>query len=323
MFYWKKCARDVRDFVKACTVCQKANYERVASPGLLQPLPTPTSVFSDISMDFVSGLPKSGGRDTILVVVDRFTKYAHFIGLSHPFTAAQVAQLFFDNIFKLHGCPTTIVSDRDPIFLNQFWQDFMKLQGVQLAYSSAYHPQSDGQTEVLNRCLESYLRCMVMDTPTRWFQWLTLAEWWYNTTLHSSIGMSPFEALYGISPPLHIPYIPNDSKLDSIEQLFHEREKKLASLKQSLAKAKNRMKQYADMNRTKRHFSVGDWVYVKLQPYVQNSLKAHRHQKLGPRYFGPFFRYGAYWSGCLQVRSTYVCPHSPSVPCFTVESGPG
>ncbi|KAD6454665.1 hypothetical protein E3N88_09371 [Mikania micrantha] len=135
-----------------------AKYEPVASPGLLQPLPVPTHIFTDISMDFVSGLLKVKGKDTILVVVDRLTKYAPFIPLSHPYGASQVALAFLDTVFKLHGCPQTIVSDRDPIFLSQFWKEFMRLQGVQLAHSTAYHPQTDGQTEVLNCCLETYLR---------------------------------------------------------------------------------------------------------------------------------------------------------------------
>ncbi|XP_076908279.1 uncharacterized protein LOC143565074 [Bidens hawaiensis] len=117
-----------------------AKYELVANPGLLQPLPVPTHVFTDVSMDFISGLPKVQGKDTVLVVIDRLTKYAHFMPLSHPYTASQVAHVFIDNVLKLHGCPITIVSDRDPIFLSAFWKEFMRLQGVQLAYSTAYHP---------------------------------------------------------------------------------------------------------------------------------------------------------------------------------------
>ncbi|KAJ0624009.1 putative nucleotidyltransferase, Ribonuclease H [Helianthus annuus] len=195
LFYWKGCSKDVHRFVKECSVCQKSKYETQGSPGLLQPLPVPQSIFSDISMDFISGLPKVQSKDTILVVVDRMTKYGHFLALKHPFTAVEVAKTFMDNIFKLHGCPSTIVSDRDPVFLSAFWQEFMRLQGVQLALSTAYHPQSDGQTEVLNRCLESYLRSMCMDAPSSWLKWLPLSQWWYNTSWHFSIKMTPHEAL--------------------------------------------------------------------------------------------------------------------------------
>ncbi|KAJ0494369.1 putative nucleotidyltransferase, Ribonuclease H [Helianthus annuus] len=164
-FTWKGITRDVRQFIRECEICQRAKHETAAQPGLLQPLATPSYIFSDISMDFVGGLPNSDGKDTILVVVDRLTKFAHFIPLSHPFTAATVAQVFLDQIFKLHGWPETIVSDRDPIFMSNFWKEFTRLHGVTLAMSTAYHPQSDGQTEVVNRCLEAYLRCMTMDKP--------------------------------------------------------------------------------------------------------------------------------------------------------------
>ncbi|KAM0053973.1 putative nucleotidyltransferase, Ribonuclease H [Helianthus debilis subsp. tardiflorus] len=288
MFYWKRADKDIKHWVKRCDVCLKAKYEAVSSPGLLNPLPVPQSVFTDISMDFISGLPKSGNKDVILVVVDRFTKYAHFLALKHPFSAVNVAQLMLDSVFKLHGCPHNIVSDRDPIFLSLFWKEFLKLQGVEQALSTAYHPQSDGQTEVLNRCLETYLRCMVMHDPTAWVKWLPLAEWWYNTTWHSAIKMTPFKALYGIDPPIQLPYIPGSTTVESLEEWLNDREVMLANLKQSLERARNRMKQFADLKRSDRQFELGDWVYLKLQPYVQTSLRLHKYSKIGQKYFGPF-----------------------------------
>ncbi|KAF5817054.1 putative nucleotidyltransferase, Ribonuclease H [Helianthus annuus] len=239
-------------------------------------------------MDFIGGLPKSEGKDTILVVVDRFSKYAHFIPLKHPFTATTVAQVMLDFVFKLHGCPQVIVSDRDPLFLSNFWKEFLRLQGIDQALSTAYHPQSDGQTEVLNRCLETYLRCMVMTQPSTWVKWLSLAEWWYNTTWHSAIKMPPFKALYGIDPPLHLPHIPLDTAVADLETWFHQREAVLLSLKQNLEKARNRMKQFADMHRSERSFVVGDWVFLKLHPHVQSSLRLHKYSKLSPKFYGPF-----------------------------------
>ncbi|KAK0595996.1 hypothetical protein LWI29_011826 [Acer saccharum] len=179
-------------------------------PDFVETLP-PNSIFigrtipsQDIAMDFIEGLPSSFGKNSILVVIDRLTKYAHFLALTHPFTAQQVAHLFFDQIHKLHGVPTTIVSDRDKIFTSTFWQQLFKLVGTKLCLSSAYHPQTDGQSERLNQCLENYLRCMTSARPMKWAWWLPMAEWWYNTNFHTALTMTPFEALYGYKPPLFL-----------------------------------------------------------------------------------------------------------------------
>ena len=152
-------------------------------------------------MDFITGLPKSEGKSVIMVIVDRLTKYAHFCALSHPFKASTVATAFMETVQKLHGSPKIIVSDRDPIFTGHFWTELFSCLGTQLAHSSSYHPQSDGKTEIVNKCLEGYLRCFVSDKQTQWFKWLPLAEWWYNTSFHTATKMTPFMALYGYHPP--------------------------------------------------------------------------------------------------------------------------
>ena len=175
--YWRKMRQQVKEFVAKCRVCQANKPDLAAYPGLLQPLPIPTKVWTEISMDFIEGLPPSNGKTVILVVVDRLSKYSHFIALSHPFTAMQVAQTFMDNIYKLHGLPKVIVSDRDKVFLSLFWKELFKMLHISLHLSTAYHPQSDGQTEVVNRCLECYLRCMTSEKPKAWSKWLSLAEY--------------------------------------------------------------------------------------------------------------------------------------------------
>lgn len=164
---WKGIKSAVRDFVKSCTICQQAKPNRTKLPGLLQPLPVPSTAWQVIPMDFVEGLPKSGSADCVLVVVDYFTKYAHFLPLHHPFTAASVAKVFMAQVYKLHGLPSAIVTDRDRVFTSQFWKELFSSADVQLQMSSAYHPQSDGQTEHLNQTMDTFLRCFVNACPTK------------------------------------------------------------------------------------------------------------------------------------------------------------
>lgn len=219
-------------------------------------------------MDFIEGLPKSQGFSVIMVVVDRFTKFAHFVAVKHPYTAASIAQLFMDNIVRLHGLPQTIVSDRDTIFVSAFWKELFKLYKVKLALSTAYHPQSDGQTERVNQCLEMYLKCAVQDSPTTWKAWLSLAELWYNSSHHSSLGCSPFKALYGYEPRLGLSLPLQTSSQPAVSDLIENRELHILALKQHLQKAQNRMKMMADRNRHDLQFQVGDQVLLKLQPYT-------------------------------------------------------
>jgi len=255
---------------------------------LLQPLPIPEVVWSQISMDFIDGLPKSHRCEVILVVVDRLSKYGHFLPLKHPYTAQSVAHVFLDTIVKLHGLPDAITSDRDVVFLRSFWQELFTLQGVLLHTSTAYHPQSDGQTEVLNRCLETYLRCYCSDDASNWLACLPMAEYWYNTCFHSAIQTTPYEVLYGWPPPLHLPYLPGESASAEIDTTLVNRELKLQLLKHHLHRAQLRMKQHAKSHRSERHFVVGDWVYFKVHPYKQATISHHSYPKLAAKYYGPF-----------------------------------
>ena len=239
-------------------------------------------------MDFIEKLPKSGGKDCIMGVVDRLSKYAHFVTLTHPFTAITVAQVFLDTIYRLHGVPNSIVSDRDKVFLSNFWKELFKCLGTKLHMSSSYHPQSDGQSEVVNRCLETYLRCMVSDKPKDWSKWIPFAEWWYNTTYHSATHTTPYEVVYGQPPPVHLPYLPGDSKVDTVDRSLQAREATIKLLKFHLNRARNRMKQQADKRRSDRQFQIGDLVYVKLQPYRQHSVARRSCEKLSARFYGPY-----------------------------------
>ena len=269
-------------------MCQQAKPERVHYPGKLQPLKVPPESWHTISLDFIHGLPPSGRYNCILVVIDSFSKYGHFIPLRHPFTAAKIADVFVDTIYRLHGLPAAVVSDRDPIFTSTLWQGIFARVGTELCMSSSYHPQSDGQTERVNQTVECYLRCFISAHPQHWAKWLSLCELWYNTNWHSSTGKSPFEVVYG-HPPRYFGVQPYSAiAADSVEQWLHHKTTVLASVKQHLERAKQRMKVQADKKRVDRQFEVGDMVFFKLQPYVQDSVADRSNQKLSFKYYGPY-----------------------------------
>lgn len=185
--------------------------------------------------------------------------------------------------------PSAIISGRDRIFTSTFWQSLFKLSGTQLRLSSSYHPQTDGQTERVNQCLETYLRCFVHACPSKWINWLSLAEFWYNSSLHLALGRSPFEVLYGHAP-WHFGLSAEAVGLDvpALNQWLSERPLMQDLVKQHLLRAQARMKHQSDKHRSEHEFAVGDWVYLKIQPYVQSSLAQRSCQKLAFRFFGPF-----------------------------------
>ena len=245
-FYWPFMKKLVHQLVQHCDICKQSKAERVPYPGLLQALSAPHVPWQDITMDFIEGLPKSKGKDTIMVIVDRFTKYGHFITLAHPFTAQEVAKSFLDHIYKFHGLPATILTDRDKIFTSLFWRELFKHLGVKLLLSTAYHPQTDGQIERVNQCLETYLRCITMHCPRKWHQWMSTTQWWYNSSFHSTINMSPFQALYGYEPPAREMVLTEATQVAVMEEWMQRMINMDQLIKGLLEGARNRMKQVAD-----------------------------------------------------------------------------
>ena len=191
-------------------------------------------------------------------------------------------------VIKLHGFPTSIISDRDLVFLSNFWKKLFELSGTTLRHSTSYHPQTDGQSEVVNRGLEQYLRAFTQDKPHSWVSLLGWAEFSYNSTYHSSIKMSPFQALFGRPPPAIPPYSKGSTSMQALDEALSEQDALLRSLKENLRQAQHRMIQKANAHRREAQFAVGDQVLVKLQPYRQNTVASRSCQKLAKRYYGPF-----------------------------------
>ena len=163
-------------------------------------MPVPPFPWHSISMDFITQLPKSQGKNTVLVVVDSFSKMGHFIPLEEIPSSKSLAVIFINQIVKLHGLPTVIISDRGPQFVSKFWQNLCQILDIDLRLSSAYHPQTDGQTERLNQTLEQNLRCLLATMNSEWVSCLSIAEFAYNNLEHSSTGFSPFFCSTGIHP---------------------------------------------------------------------------------------------------------------------------
>ena len=195
---------DILDFVRSCPECQTTKPRHDKPYGVIMPIEPPQEPWSDISMDLITGLTKSNNCTAILVVVDRFSKMAHFIPINTDIDAIKLAEVFVNNIVRLHGIPKSIISDRDPRFVSAFWKELFTNIDTNLRFSTANHPQTDGQTERTNRTLEQYLRLYAKHRPNQWTKYISFAEIAYNNAIHSSTGVSPFYLVYQLH--MNIPF---------------------------------------------------------------------------------------------------------------------
>jgi hypothetical protein len=271
-FHFPNMKKLVQDFVRACAVCQRYKSEHLHPAGLLLPLPMPQGVWTDIALDFVEALPKVRGKSVILTVVDRFSKYAHFIPLAHPYSAESVAQAFFSEVVWLHGMPQSMVSDRDPVFTSTFWRELMRLMGTKLHMSSAFHPQSDGQSEAANRVIIMYLRCIMGDRPRQWLRWLPWAEFIFNTAYQTSLRDTPFRIVYGRDPPSIRSYEAGETRVAAVAKSMEEREEFLADVRHRLEQAQATQKLHYDKVHRHVAYSVGDWALLRLRQRAASSL---------------------------------------------------
>ena len=268
-FYWPGMWQDIREYIRTCPLCQQAKASNRKPAGLLQPLAVPSAPFEQIGTDFITGLPKSEGCDAVMTFVDRLTKAVHFVPCTKTVTAKQAARLFFNNIFRIHGMPKVIVSDRDPRFTSDFWRHLFNLVGTKLAMSTAFHAATDGQTERAQRSLEDMLRTFVNPRQDNWVALLPALEFAYNNSVNASTQEKPFFMLYGrrpYTPPLLIgeeELPPSEGRrslraASYLEELRHA----LTDAKAQLERAQARQKAYADRSRREATFAAGDQVML-------------------------------------------------------------
>jgi len=281
-FWWPYISSDVKDYIRSCDICCRAKSSRHKPYGFLHPLEISDRPWSSISMDFITDLPNSEGYNCILVVVDRLTKMIHLFPFNNIPSASETASVFLNNIFKLHGFPSEIISDRGTQFTSKFWKSLCKSFNIDLKFSSPYHHQSNGQTERVNSVIEQYLRCFTNYKGTNWNQFLCLAEFSYNNSLQDSTGFSPFYLNYGYHPR-HSPVIPDQTCIPRTEEMTKDFVDLNKKLKENLKKAIETQKLQADKRRSKPpEFKTGDKVWLDSSLIIHKGNKKFKPRKLGP-----------------------------------------
>lgn len=280
-FWWDTLDRDVREYVAACTVCARNKTRNQHPFGLLQPLPTPHCPWSHIALDFITGLPVSLGNSVILTLVDRFSKATHFVALAKLPTVSETAKLLEQHVFKLHGIPAEIVSDRGPQFSSQVWKAFCKALGAKPCLSSGYHPQMNGQTEQLNQELEATLHCVTAHNPATWASYLPWVEYTHNSLTSSATNLCPFEASLGYQPP------EQEVKLAVPSVQHHVQHCRWAWIRTREALLRTVARQHHQANQRRAPASenaLGQKVWLAAKDIPLRAMS----RKLFPRYIGPY-----------------------------------
>lgn len=291
LFWWPNMRQDVDHFVSHCSDCQRNKVGGKAPVGKLQPLPIPSSQWSSVGIDFVVQLPRTkSGYDAVCVFVDRFTKMVHLAPTTSDVDAVDTAELFMQHVFRLHGVPATIVTDRGSVFVSQFFATLMKALGVQQLLSTAYHPQTDGQTERANRVMEDCLRHFITPTQDDWDKLLPMVEFAINGAVQESTKHTPFFLNYYRNP--HTPFslqlpdvVAARYKLPAVDKQAESLADALRRARKHLENAQQRQKAYADRRRSDVQIQVGDNILLSS---ANIPLKHPGTRKFLPKWLGPF-----------------------------------
>ncbi|WVZ89245.1 hypothetical protein U9M48_035671 [Paspalum notatum var. saurae] len=287
-FWWYGMKRAVAEYVAICDTCQRVKAEHQRPAGLLQPLKVPEWKWKEITMDFIVGLPRTQkGYNSIWVVVDRLTTVAHFIPVNTTYSGAKLAELYISRIVCLHGVPKRIISDRGSQFTSRFWEQLHDSLDTKLRFSTAYHPQTDGQTEKTNQILEDMLRACAIQYGTSWDKCMQYAEFFYNNSYQASLKKSPFEALYGKRCRTPLFWNQTGEKQVFGHDIIQDAEQQLRIVQENLRVAQSIQRSYADVRRRDLSFKVDDHVYLKVSP-MRGIRRFNMKGKLAPRYIGPF-----------------------------------
>jgi len=290
-FYWPRMDSDVLQYVRTCDACQRNKPSQQATAGLLQPLPIPDHPWQQVTMDLITQLPKSRqGHDAIVVFVDKMSKMVHLVATKTEVTAPQLAEIFWSTVVRHHGLPSSIVSDRDPRFTGHFWRALWKCLGTQLTMSTAFHPQTDGQTERANRTLEEMLRSYVGFQQKDWDEHLVAAELAFNASKHASTGFTPFYLNGGreVTVPLDLAIEEaRTTRQPDAAARIQQLHRSLEAAKEHLLKAQRRQAHHADKHRREVLFKVGDEVLLSTA-HLKLIGGGDRTAKFTYKYIGPF-----------------------------------
>nr|GEZ94701.1 reverse transcriptase domain-containing protein [Tanacetum cinerariifolium] len=288
LYWWPNMKADIAIYVLKCLTCAKVKVEHQRPSGLLVQPEIAVWKWDNITMDFITKLPKlPQGYDTIWVIVDRLTKSAIFAPMRETDPLEKQAKLYLKEVVARHGIPVSIICDRDPRFASRFWRILQKALGTSLDMRTAYHPETDGQSERTIQTLEDMLRACVIDFGKGWVNHLPLVEFSYNNCYHASIKAIPFEALYGRKCRSPVCWNEVGEFHLNGSELVQETTKKIVQIKQRMQAAQDRQKSYPDLKRKPMEFQVGDKVMLKVSPW-KGVVRFSKRRKLNPRYVGPF-----------------------------------